>query len=99
MLKLDRTLIQGFDRDRDRRAMVAGMIALAHESGLTAVAVGIENRRQLALARELDCSLGQGFLLRKPESPERLRLKEAPVTVTSDPWRPLVRLRGNGPQR
>ena len=47
MLKLDRTLIQGFESDRDRRAMVAGMIALAHEAGLTAVAVGIEDRRQL----------------------------------------------------
>src|SRR4029077_4517019 len=29
LLKLDRTLIQGFESDRDRRAMVAGMIALA----------------------------------------------------------------------
>ena len=43
--------------------MVAAMIALAHEAGLTAVAVGIETNRQLALARELDCSVGQGNLL------------------------------------
>ena len=96
VLKLDRTLIQGFESDRDRRAMVAGMIALAHEAGLTAVAVGIENRQQLALALELDCSLGQGFLLQKPEAPERLQLNEAPVAVTSAPWRPVVRLVGNG---
>ena len=96
MLKLDRTLIQGFERDRDRRAMVAGMIALAREAGLRAVAVGIETNRQLAVARELDCSVGQGFLLHKPDSPERLRLREAPGTVTYPPWRPLVRVGGGG---
>ena len=36
MLKLDRTLIQGFERDKDRRAMVVAALALARESGLTA---------------------------------------------------------------
>jgi EAL domain-containing protein (putative c-di-GMP-specific phosphodiesterase class I) len=94
LLKLDRTLIQGFDTDRGRRAMVAGMIALAHEASLTAVAVGIETNRQLALARELHCTVGQGFLLHQPDSAEHLRLRDAPVTVTSAPWRPLVRLNG-----
>ena len=95
ILKLDRALIQGFEHDRNRRAMVAGMIALAHEAGLTAVAVGIETNRQLAVARELDCAVGQGFLLHRPDSPERLRLREAPGTVTSPPWRPRVRVRGS----
>ena len=46
--------------------MFAATIALAKEAGLTAVAVGIETNRQLALARELDCSVGQGFLLHEP---------------------------------
>ena len=78
--------------------MVAGMIALAREAGLKAVAVGIETNRQLAVARELDCTLGQGFLLHRPESPERLRLREAPGTVTSPPWRPKVRVQGSGLQ-
>jgi diguanylate cyclase (GGDEF)-like protein/PAS domain S-box-containing protein len=95
MLKLDRTLIQGFERDKERRAMVVATLALARESGLTAVVVGIETNRQLALARELDCSIGQGFLLHKPDAPERLRLREAPGAIRSPPpWRPIVRLRG-----
>ena len=95
MLKLDRTLIQGFERDKDRRAMVVAALALARESGLTAVAVGIETSRQLALARELSCSVGQGFLLHRPDAPERLRLSESPGAVRSAaPWRPIVRLRG-----
>jgi diguanylate cyclase (GGDEF)-like protein/PAS domain S-box-containing protein len=96
MLKIDRQLIHSFAHDREARAMVAAIIALAHETRLTAVAVGIETNRELALARELDCEVGQGFLLHRPDAPERLRFTGGPVTVTSAPWRPRVRLRGNG---
>jgi diguanylate cyclase (GGDEF)-like protein/PAS domain S-box-containing protein len=98
MLKLDRSLIQSFEGDRETRAMVAAIVALAHKAGLTAVAVGIETNRQLALARELDCRVGQGFLLHRPDSPERLRLTGDAGTVTSAPWRPRVRL-GQGNSR
>ncbi len=98
MLKIDRGLIQSFERDRETRAMVAAMIALAHESGLTAVAVGIETIRQMALARELDCTIGQGFLLHRPDSPERLRFTGEAGAITSAPWRPRVRL-GHGSRR
>jgi EAL domain-containing protein (putative c-di-GMP-specific phosphodiesterase class I) len=96
MIKIDRELIQSFDRDKDRRAVFAATIALAHEARLTAVAVGIETRRQLALARELDCSVGQGFLLHQPGPAGSVRLREVPGAITSAPWRPLVRLRGSG---
>jgi diguanylate cyclase (GGDEF)-like protein/PAS domain S-box-containing protein len=92
MLKLDRRLIETFERDREARAMVAAMVALSHKAGFKAVAVGIETNRQLALARELDCTYGQGFLLHRPDSPERLRLAGDSGAVTSAPWRPRVRL-------
>jgi len=94
-IKLDRELIQSFDGDKDRRGVFAAAMALAHQAGLTAVAVGIETRRQLALARELDCSVGQGFLLHHPVPAESVRLREVPGAITSAPWRPLVRLRGS----
>jgi diguanylate cyclase (GGDEF)-like protein/PAS domain S-box-containing protein len=99
VLKLDRLLISSFDHDKDRRAMFAATIALAKEARLTAVAVGIETNRQLALARELDCSVGQGFLLQSPASPERVRLRDTAGSVTSAPWRPLVRLHGSNQRR
>jgi diguanylate cyclase (GGDEF)-like protein/PAS domain S-box-containing protein len=95
VVKLDRVLVSSFDRDKDRRAMFAATIALAKEAKLTAVAVGIETNRQLALARELNCSVGQGFLLQSPASAERVRLRDSAGSVTSAPWRPLVRLRGS----
>jgi len=99
VLKLDRVLIATFDRDKERRAMFAATIALAKEAGLTAVAVGIETSRQLALARELHCSVGQGFLLHGPSAPERVRFRDPAGSVTSAPWRPLVRLGGNDQRR
>ena len=76
--------------------MGVASIALAREARVTPVAVGIETKRQLALARELECEVGQGFLLHRPDAPERLRFTGGPVTVTSAPWRPRVRLGGNG---
>jgi diguanylate cyclase (GGDEF)-like protein len=94
-IKLDRELIQNVDGNKDRRAVFAAAIALAQQAGLTAVAVGIETRRQLALARELDCSVGQGFLLHHPVPADGVRLRDVPGAVTSAPWRPLVRLRGS----
>jgi diguanylate cyclase (GGDEF)-like protein/PAS domain S-box-containing protein len=95
VLKLDRGLMESFDRDKSGRATFAGAIALATEARLTAVAVGIETNRQLALARELNCSVGQGFLLHGPAAPERVRFRDASGSATSAPWRPLVRLRGS----
>jgi diguanylate cyclase (GGDEF)-like protein/PAS domain S-box-containing protein len=95
ILKLDRGLMESFDHDKSGRATFAGAIALATEARLTAVAVGIETNRQLALARELDCSVGQGFLLHGPAAPERVRFRDASGSATSAPWRPLVRLRGS----
>jgi diguanylate cyclase (GGDEF)-like protein/PAS domain S-box-containing protein len=99
LVKLDRALTASFHQDKDRRGMFAATIALAKEAGLTAVAVGIETNRQLALARELDCAVGQGFLLHGPASPERVRLRGPAGAVTSAPWRPLVRLRGSDRRR
>ena len=95
MVKLDRELTGAFDRDKGRRAMFAATIALAKEAGLTAIAVGIETNRQLALARRLDCSVGQGFLLQGPSAPEGVRLRDGTGSVTSAPWRPRVRLGGD----
>jgi diguanylate cyclase (GGDEF)-like protein/PAS domain S-box-containing protein len=99
VVKLDRELTGSFDRDKDRRAMFAATIALAKEARLTAVAVGIETNRQLALARQLDCAVGQGYLLHSPAAAGSVRLRNVGGTVTSAPWRPLVRLGGSDSRR
>ena len=99
ILKLDRGLIHDFERDRATRAMVRAVAALTRDSDLTAIAVGIETSGQLALARKLDYDVGQGYLLRQPDSPERLRLRDHHGAVTSAPWHPIVRIRGESHRR
>ena len=95
VVKLDQGLVASFHTNQEKRAIFAATIALAKEANLRAIAVGIETPRQLALARELDCAIGQGFLLHKPDAPERLRLKRTGRKVTSAaPWRTTVRLGG-----
>jgi diguanylate cyclase (GGDEF)-like protein/PAS domain S-box-containing protein len=93
VLKIDRTLIQSLPTQEEKRGVVVAIVALACEAGLSTVAVGIETERQLQLARELGCSLGQGFLLHPPESAQRLGLR-GPGTIRSPaPWGPFARLR------
>jgi diguanylate cyclase (GGDEF)-like protein/PAS domain S-box-containing protein len=96
MIKLDRSVIETFERDRKMRAMVAATIALAKEAGLRAVAVGIETQRQLAVARELGVTIGQGFFLHRPDAANTVSLAGAVDDVLSAPWRPRVRLGQGG---
>jgi diguanylate cyclase (GGDEF)-like protein/PAS domain S-box-containing protein len=93
MLKIDRTLIQHMEHDSEQRAIVVAILALAHEINLAVVAVGIETDQQRDLVCELGCSLGQGFLLHQPVSPERLHLRAPGAIRSHRPWRPLVHRR------
>jgi diguanylate cyclase (GGDEF)-like protein/PAS domain S-box-containing protein len=68
-VKLDRTLVQGIEHDRHKHAMVSAMVALARETKLRLVAMGIETERQLKLVRRVGCPVGQGFLLAPPQVP------------------------------
>jgi CheY-like chemotaxis protein len=68
-LKIDQSFVVGLDGDVDRRgdrAIVAGLIDLAHAFGLTTVAEGVETPEQLAQLHSLGCELAQGFWLGRP---------------------------------
>jgi EAL domain-containing protein (putative c-di-GMP-specific phosphodiesterase class I) len=65
-VKLDRTLIDGIERDRSHRALAAGLISFAEKIDATIVAEGIESTSQLTALLELGVTCGQGFLLARP---------------------------------
>ena len=65
-VKIDGSLIQGIDSDRNRRALAEGLIGFAEELGATVVAEGIETAAELQTLRELGVALGQGFFLCPP---------------------------------
>jgi EAL domain-containing protein (putative c-di-GMP-specific phosphodiesterase class I) len=71
-VKIDRLFVSDAVRARDSRLIIQSVVELAHALGLTATAEGIETVEQLRLLRELDCDVGQGFLLAQPLPPEAL---------------------------
>jgi len=67
-LKIDRSFVHGAASSAHLRALLQSAIALARELNLTSVAEGIELKTDLELLKNLECDLGQGFLLGKPQA-------------------------------
>ncbi len=65
-LKIDRSFIDGMDREQESREIVRGIIALATTLGMDVVAEGAETREQVAHLRELSCGFGQGYFFQRP---------------------------------
>jgi diguanylate cyclase (GGDEF)-like protein/PAS domain S-box-containing protein len=65
-LKIDRSFIGRMHEDDGQRAIVRGIVALAHNLGMHVVAEGIEHPAQLALLRSIGCEFGQGYLFAPP---------------------------------
>lgn len=65
-LKIDIAFVKDVARDAEARLIVKSVIDLAHGLGLTATAEGVEDAETLAVLRELDCDIAQGFLIADP---------------------------------
>jgi EAL domain-containing protein (putative c-di-GMP-specific phosphodiesterase class I) len=69
-LKLDRALIQD---ETPSVAFLRTVVDSAHSQGMRVVAEGVETESHLALARELRCDRGQGYLFGRPMSAAALQ--------------------------
>jgi EAL domain-containing protein (putative c-di-GMP-specific phosphodiesterase class I) len=63
-LKIDQSLIR--DDATSNGALMAAVVGLVHERGLSVVAEGIETATQLERVRELGCDRVQGYLIGRP---------------------------------
>lgn len=61
-LKIDHSFLAGIDTSAGAFTLVQTILALAHNMGLTVVAEGVENERQLELLRGINCDMAQGHL-------------------------------------
>ncbi len=68
-LKLDRSLVRGIETDARARRVARLIVELGRDLGVEVLAEGIETDGQLALLRELGCTLGQGFLFGRAAPP------------------------------
>jgi EAL domain-containing protein (putative c-di-GMP-specific phosphodiesterase class I) len=72
-VKIDRSFMRALNSDRQARALVEAMLAVAHARGLDVVAEGVETQEQLTMLRHLQCDHVQGFLLGRPQTGEWTR--------------------------
>jgi diguanylate cyclase (GGDEF)-like protein len=72
VLKIDRQFVQDIERDTRDQAIVRAILALANTLGLEVVTEGVETEAQVALLRELGCTLFQGYHVSRPLSAEAL---------------------------
>ncbi|MBB3676299.1 putative bifunctional diguanylate cyclase/phosphodiesterase [Modestobacter versicolor] len=67
VLKLDRSLIAGTETRRsESAAAIAAVVGLAKACGMRSLVEGVETADQLALVRELGCTLAQGYFIARP---------------------------------
>jgi PAS domain S-box-containing protein len=68
IVKLDMQLVRNVHRDPAREALVAGMVHFAAASGCELIAEGIETEPERRALVRLGVTIGQGFLLGRPDA-------------------------------
>ncbi len=67
VVKIDRSFVEGIDRDPVKSSIVAAVFNLSQALGCETVVEGIETNEELAHLRALGCTIAQGFLFAKPQ--------------------------------
>ncbi|MFW2381826.1 MAG: signal peptidase I [Acidimicrobiales bacterium] len=76
-IKLDRKLVVNTMRSETDRIVLRSVVNLCHELDLLVVAEGIEEEAQLEVIADCGCNLAQGYLLSRPQPPERIQAQLA----------------------
>jgi diguanylate cyclase (GGDEF)-like protein/PAS domain S-box-containing protein len=66
ILKIDKSFVRAIGTEREDTAIVAAVLALAKNLGLSVVAEGVETDQQLAVLVQLQCPYVQGYLFSRP---------------------------------
>ncbi len=69
-LKIDHSFISGLGENPREESLVKGMLLMARELGVDAVAEGVETEEQLRWLQRAECPRGQGFHLARPAPAE-----------------------------
>jgi EAL domain-containing protein (putative c-di-GMP-specific phosphodiesterase class I) len=65
-VKIDRSFVEGIERDPEAMTLVSGMIGLAHALGIEVIAEGMERAGQLERLETMGCDLAQGYYFSGP---------------------------------
>jgi hypothetical protein len=74
-IKIDRSFVTGATHPESRNAaLIRAMVGLASDLKMQTTAEGVETQEELALVRNLGCSLIQGYIFGKPMPAEEARV-------------------------
>lgn len=79
VIKMDRTFVKNIEHNEKDTHLVALILGLAKNMGITVVAEGVETESQMLLLKKLGCELVQGYYFSKPLHPsdfEKLIIRE-----------------------
>lgn len=82
LIKIDMKLIRGLDASPARQAVVAGIIGIARELGITVLAEGIETEAEYRVLKDAGIRLFQGYWFAKPAFEELPRIHSVPVSAS-----------------
>jgi len=71
-LKIDRGFVRDLPADADDRALTEAIVSIAQALSIAIVAEGVETAAQRDYLLGLGCKLQQGYLLGRPQAPEKL---------------------------
>jgi diguanylate cyclase (GGDEF)-like protein len=81
IVKIDKYFIQGVQDDAAKCASIKALVQLAEVFGARLVAEGIETEAEFAVVRDLGVSLGQGYLLGRPDAAPSRQLAPAVAAI------------------
>ena len=81
ILKIDRSFIKHIADGAKERAIVIGMVELAHAIGMRVVAEGVETAAQLSELRRIGCDVVQGWYIARPAPAEEVEELLEPLPV------------------
>ena len=90
-LKIDRSFIDGLERDDDSDVIVQAVIDLGHNLGCEIIAEGVETEAQAQRLRKMGCDSAQGYLYGCPANAERTLRRLAEIGASSRAGRKRAR--------
>jgi diguanylate cyclase (GGDEF)-like protein/PAS domain S-box-containing protein len=71
-IKIDQSFVRKALTEQSSRAVIKGIVAMAHDSGITVIGEGTETLDEARLLRSLMCDEAQGYLFSRPADEEGL---------------------------
>jgi EAL domain-containing protein (putative c-di-GMP-specific phosphodiesterase class I) len=65
-VKIDKSFISEIESSKESRAIVEGIVLMAHKIDLKVVAEGVETKKEFEVLKEVGCDFAQGYLFSKP---------------------------------